>query len=307
VGAPTYRLIGNDADAADANVEHESGDGVSGFMPGGALAWGTAGRETHGGRARRRCTATKGRATTSTRQCLGYAAGTLASLVLISGSAIHRLPLDITEVLGFVTGAWCVWLTVKENVWNWPIGIANDAFFLVLFLRASLFADAGLQVVYIVLGVLGWYWWLRGGAGKTELPVSRTGTRTALVLAVLLVVSTAGLTIGLARVNDAAPFWDALTTVLSLVAQYMLSRKLIENWFVWMTADVIYVALYVYKHLDLTAGLYGIFFAMCVAGFLHWRASLRAQYEAAASAALMRLPQHDAHPAAVTEPEIPHA
>src|SRR5205085_2591086 len=137
-----------------------------------------------------------------------------------------------------------------------------------------------LQVIYIVLGVLGWYWWLRGGTGKTELPVSRTGVRTAIVLASLLAVSTAGLAVGLARVNDAAPFWDALTTVLSLVAQYMLSRKLIENWFVWMTADVIYVALYVYKHLNLTAGLYAIFFALCVAGFLHWRASLRVQYGA---------------------------
>jgi nicotinamide mononucleotide transporter len=220
---------------------------------------------------------------------------------------MHRLPLDITEVLGFVTGAWCVWLTVKQNIWNWPIGIANDVFFLVLFLHAYLFADAGLQVIYIVLGVLGWYWWLRGGTGKTELPVSRTGTRTAIVLAILLAVSTAGLAVGLARVNDAAPFWDALTTVLSLVAQYMLSRKLIENWFVWMAADVIYVALYVYKHLDLTAGLYAIFFAMCVAGFLHWRASLRAQYEAAASAALARLPWRDAPPVAATEREIPRA
>jgi nicotinamide mononucleotide transporter len=251
--------------------------------------------------------ATKGRPTVSTQERLGYAVGTLASLVLIGGSVMHRLPLDVTEVLGFVTGAWCVWLTVKQNIWNWPIGIANDAFFLALFLRAHLFADAGLQGIYIVLGVLGWYWWLRGGTAKTELPVSRTGARTAIVLAVLLAVSTAGLAVGLARVNDTAPFWDALTTVLSLVAQYMLSRKLIENWLVWMTADAVYVALYVYKHLYLTAGLYAIFFAMCVAGFLHWRTSLWAQDEAAESVALMRLPRHDAPTRAVTEPEIPHA
>ena len=74
-----------------------------------------------------------------------------------------------------------------------------------------------------------------------------------------------------------------------------------------MAADVIYVALYVYKHLDLTAGLYAIFFVMCVAGFRHWRASLRAQDEAAEGVALMRLPRHDAPTPAVTEPEIPHA
>jgi len=205
----------------------------------------------------------------------GYALGTLLSLVLIVGSLLHRLPLDITEVLGFVSGAWGVWLTVKENVWNWPIGIANSAFFLVLFVQGRLFADSGLQVVYIVLGVLGWYWWLRGGAHKTALPIARTGPRHAAVLAAIIVAATLVLTAGLTRVDDAAPFWDALTTALSLGAQYLLTRKLIENWLLWISADVIYVALYAYKGFYLTSILYAIFLAMCVAGLVQWRASLR--------------------------------
>ncbi len=205
----------------------------------------------------------------------GYALGTLLSLVLIVGSLLHRLPLDITEVLGFVSGAWGVWLTVKENVWNWPIGIANSAFFLVLFVQGRLFADSGLQVVYIVLGVLGWYWWLRGGAHKTALPIARTGPRHAAVLAAIIVAATVVLTAGLTRVDDAAPFWDALTTALSLGAQYLLTRKLIENWLLWISADVIYVALYAYKGFYLTSILYAIFLAMCVAGLVQWRASLR--------------------------------
>ena len=75
----------------------------------------------------------------------------------------------------------------------------------------------------------------------------------------------------LTRVNDSAPFWDALTTVLSLIAQFMLTRKLFENWFVWITADVIYVGLYIYKDLYLTSILYAIFLAMCVAGAIQWR------------------------------------
>lgn len=205
----------------------------------------------------------------------GYALGTLLSLVLIVGSLLHRLPLDITEVLGFVSGAWGVWLTVKENVWNWPIGIANSAFFLVLFVQGRLFADSGLQVVYIVLGVLGWYWWLRGGAHKTALPIARTGPRHAAVLAAIIVAATLVLTAGLTRVDDAAPFWDALTTALSLGAQYLLTRKLIENWLLWISADVIYVALYAYKGFYLTSILYAIFLAMCVAGLVQWRASPR--------------------------------
>ncbi len=208
---------------------------------------------------------------------LGYTAGTLISLALIAGSLMRRLEFDITEVLGFVTGGWGVWLTVRENIWNWPIGIANSVFFLALFVQARLFADSALQVVYIVLGALGWYWWLRGGTARTALPIARTTPRAAVALAAQGLAATAALTLGLARVGDAAPFWDALTTTLSLVAQYMLTRKLIENWLVWMTADAVYVALYWSRALHLTAGLYALFFALCVAGLVQWRAASRAR------------------------------
>jgi nicotinamide mononucleotide transporter len=207
----------------------------------------------------------------------GYVVGTALSLALIGGSLTRRLPLDVTEVFGFVSGAWCVWLTVKQNIWNWPIGLLNNAFFLVLFVRAHLFADSSLQVVYLVLGVLGWYWWLRGGRGKTALPIMHTGPRTALALAIILAGATVALAVGLGRVHDAAPFWDALTTVLSLIAQYMLTRKLFENWALWISADVIYVGLYVAKGLPLTAVLYAIFLAMCVAGMRQWRTAMQAQ------------------------------
>jgi nicotinamide mononucleotide transporter len=202
---------------------------------------------------------------------MGLALGLVLSVVLIAGAATHRLPLDLTEVLGFVSGAWGVWLTVKENIWNWPIGLLNSAFFLVLFLGAHLFADSGLQVIYLVLGVLGWYWWLRGGTGQSTLPISRTTARTALLLAGILIVGTLVMTVVLQRIDD------VLTTVLSLIAQYMLTRKLLENWLVWLTADAIYIGLYAAKGLPLTAILYAMFFAMCVAGLRGWRASMPAQ------------------------------
>lgn len=179
-----------------------------------------------------------------------------------------------TEIFGFVTGALCVWLAVKENVWNWPIGIVSSAVYIVVFGQSRLFADAGLQVVYVIFGALGWFWWLRGGTNASRLPVSRVDRPTALTLTLLVPCAVWGMTIYLAHVKDSAPFLDALTTVLSLAAQYLLTRKLLENWYVWLAADVIYVGLYASRHLYLTALLYALYLLMCVAGLRAWRRSL---------------------------------
>lgn len=181
-----------------------------------------------------------------------------------------------TEIAGFVTGALCVWLGVRENPWNFPVGIANNVLFVALFVPVGLYADASLQVVYVVLAVLGWYWWLRGGHGGTELPVQVATVRQVLASLGLLVVLTALFQFALARwTNSTVAGWDAVTTALSLVAQLMLNRKWIQNWLFWMTADVIYIGLYIYKGLWLTGGLYLLFLGLCVAGLLRWRQSLR--------------------------------
>ncbi len=198
----------------------------------------------------------------------------VGSLVLLLGAWTKILPLGMTETLGFVTGAVGVWLTVKQNIWNWPIGIANSAFFVALFFSARLFADMALQFIYILLGFLGWYWWLRGGANQTTLHVSHASRMTLLILAVIGVIATGGLTVFLRSVGDAAPFLDALTTVLSLTAQYLLTRKLLENWYIWITADIIYIGLYSSRGLYLTAALYALFLGLCLLGLRSWRGSL---------------------------------
>lgn len=206
-----------------------------------------------------------------------YILSILISLVLLAGAWFHFLPLGMTEVLGFITGALCVWLTVKQNIWNWPIGIANSAFFVVLFWNAKLFADMGLQFVYIALGFYGWYWWLHGGKNKGTLHVSSVTKNHVIVLGLITVVATYGMTLFLRSVHDSAPFLDALTTLLSLVAQYMLTKKLLQNWYVWITADVIYIGLYAFRELYLTSALYAIFMIMCIAGLKQWSKSLRIQ------------------------------
>lgn len=198
------------------------------------------------------------------------------SFALIIGSWIGKLPISLTEALGFVTGAVCVLFVIEENIWNFPIGIANNIFFIILFISAKLYGDMGLQVIYIGFAFHGWYEWLHGGANRTSLHVSRASIKMWIVLILSGAVSTWLLTLYLTGIHDAAPFLDALTTVLSLIAQYLLNLKRIENWWIWITADVIYIGLYAYKGLFLTSVLYAIFILMCIAGLRAWQRSLKA-------------------------------
>lgn len=179
------------------------------------------------------------------------------------------------EILGFVTGAASVILAVRESPWNWLVGLANNVFFFVLFWHSKLYADALLQVVYVVISVYGWWHWIRGGDEGSALEISGTKKQTALWLAVVTALLTGLMTYVLTTFTDSkVPFWDGLTTALSLTAQFMLSRKLLENWWVWMTADVAYVLLYCYKALYLTGILYAGFFALCVIGYRGWNKAL---------------------------------
>jgi nicotinamide mononucleotide transporter len=214
------------------------------------------------------------------KKVIGYSLAVLISLGLILASWFHLAPMSEIEVFGFISGALSVWLTVKVNIWNWPVGIANSAFFVVLFFTSRLYSDMALNVVYIVLGFLGWYWWLHGGSNRDKLPIEHMSLRLGAVLLIALALGTWGATLYLQSIQDAAPFWDALTTAMSLVAQFLLTKKLIENWYVWISADVIYIGLYLYKQLYLTSVLYALFLTMCVVGLLHWRATMRQQQTA---------------------------
>lgn len=198
----------------------------------------------------------------------------VGAAALLGGAASGALPLDLTEALGFVTGAACVWLTVRQHIWNFPLGIANNAFLAILFLDRALYADMTLQLVYILLGLHGWYSWLRGGRGHAALAVSRATPALLLALAALVALGTAGMIPVLQAVAGKAPFWDALTTALSLAAQYLLNRKRLENWYLWLAVDLIYIPLYLATGLPLTALLYALFLALCVAGWRAWRRDL---------------------------------
>ena len=185
--------------------------------------------------------------------------------------------MSLVELLGFLTGAVNVWLLARQNIWNWPIGLANNALYVAVFLTAGLYGDAGLQLVYITLGIYGWWIWAHPGA-RGELSVTRTPHSTWMWLTPVTAAAAIGLALFLRGFTDSTvPLWDGLTTALSLAATYGQCKKYLESWWIWILADVIYIPLYIYKHLRLTSGLYFVFLLLCVMGLWEWSRVLRAR------------------------------
>ncbi len=200
------------------------------------------------------------------------------SIALLLAVKFGHVELDFTEAVGFVTGGLTVWLLVSQNIWNWPIGIANNLVYALIFFQARLYADMTIQLVFALISVYGWISWLRGNTTGGGLPVTRTPLGLALACLAIGAGGTWAWSLYLARINDSAPFLDALTAVMSLIAQYLMTRKFLENWTIWIVVDIISVGLYVSKHLYLTAVLYAIYIAMCAVGAIEWRRSMRAAH-----------------------------
>ena len=181
------------------------------------------------------------------------------------------------EFVAVVFGIISVLLSVRQNIWSWPTALVNVALFFALFYKSGLYSDMGLQVVYFVLSLYGWYEWLYGGKGHTELRVSRTSVRTAAVLVAIAVVGWTALSRITARLPGVAlPSLDAALTTASLIAQWMMTRKLLENWALWVVLDVVYVGMFIFKGLYLTAANYAVYFGLAVLGHVAWKRSLMA-------------------------------
>jgi nicotinamide mononucleotide transporter len=182
------------------------------------------------------------------------------------------------ELVAAAFGAVAVWLSTRQNILSWPTALVNVGLYTVVFYQARLYADMGLQVVYFVLSLYGWYQWKFGGEHRTVLRVSRATPRLWLLLGAIHVAS--WLTLGwlLSRhTNAAIPWLDSFLTTGSLVAQWMMTRKLLENWALWIALDIIYVPMFVSRGLPATAGLYAIFLVLAVMGWRDWKRSHVAQ------------------------------
>ncbi|GAB2961287.1 nicotinamide riboside transporter PnuC [Hymenobacter coalescens] len=190
------------------------------------------------------------------------------------------------EIWGFVTGLACVWLVARSSVWNFPVAIVACALAAVVYVRARLYSDAGLQGVFIVLGAYGWWVWVRRRPGEAvpELPVTRTGLRLWLLIGAFVVAFTAVFGYLFERYTDAAaPYVDNFATAVSIAAQYQIARKKLENWLLWIGVDVLYVGLYWHRGIVLFSIQYVIFLGLAVYGYWQWRRLAR-QAEATAGA-----------------------
>jgi nicotinamide mononucleotide transporter len=174
------------------------------------------------------------------------------------------------ELISFVLSMIMVLLNIRQNHWGWLLGIVSSAAYGLVFFNARLYGDASLQAVFIASSLWGWYQWLRG-AGEARLAVTRLGGAG-------WAWSAAGWCLGFvalagflrAFTNTDVPHADGFLTAGSLLGTVLLARKKVENWHVWIAVDVLYVGLYVYKGLMLTAILYAVFVVMAAAGLRAW-------------------------------------
>ena len=180
------------------------------------------------------------------------------------------------EIAAVLFGLLCVALTIRQHIACWPAGLAMVTLYIFIFYEAKLYSDMLLQVVYIFLQIYGWWAWARGGPRQSPLPVTEAPPRELGFWLTAGVLATAALGSAMRYGTDASfPYVDAFTTISSLIAQWLLARKRLQSWLVWIVVDVVSVGLYFAKDLYLTAGLYFVFLFLAILGYTTWKASLR--------------------------------
>lgn len=179
--------------------------------------------------------------------------------------------MSLIEITATLFGVACVYLTIRRNIWCWPTGLIMVSLYIWIFWQAKLYSDMGLQVVYIFLQLYGWWAWLHGGEDGEELEVQRLTPARFGAWVAAGVVGTVGLGYVMSTYTDAdLPYWDACTTVLSLIAQWLMAKKILENWVFWIVVDVLAVGIYFTKGLYPTTGLYALFLLMAASGLVVW-------------------------------------
>lgn len=187
------------------------------------------------------------------------------------------------EIFGAITGIIYVFLEIRQNIWLWPVGIITSAVYIFVFFTSKFYADMSLQVYYLVISCAGWYWWVKGGghgahgSGQNQaLSVTRLTLKTGIVLAIIFVFLYFLLWFALSKLTDSpVPEWDSFITSLSIIATWMLARKIYEHWFLWIVVNSASIILFVTRGLYPTIILYSVYLVMSFTGLKVWKKSIQ--------------------------------
>ena len=179
----------------------------------------------------------------------------------------------VLQIVGTLLGLLYLWLEYKANIWLWIVGAIMPMVHGVLYLSSGIYADAAMQLYYVVAGIYGLCVWLRGTKREERgVNILHTPTKWIVPLVVTYALLHVVMYYLLSEFTDSrVPFFDSMSTALSIVAMWMLSRKLVEQWLVWLVVDAISVGLYLYKGIPITAMLYTLYCALAIAGYMRWR------------------------------------
>lgn len=180
----------------------------------------------------------------------------------------------IASGLGFIA----IFLQIRQNVWYWLVSIIMVSMYIYIYIASKLYADMSLQVYYLIISFYGWYMWLFGNKQnhhRSELKVSSASKRMMIIISSIAVILFFFIAWILIVFTDSdVPYWDSFTTALSFVATWMLARKILENWLIWIVVDAVTVGLYVYKDLYPSAVLFLFLTAMAFVGYKKWKMDL---------------------------------
>ncbi|MDB5766007.1 MAG: pnuC [Collimonas fungivorans] len=193
------------------------------------------------------------------------------------------------EISAVILSALAVWLTARRHLWCWPVGLVSVLLYARIFLVAKLYSDLLLQLIFAVMQLYGWWQWKRGASDQDGQHIQPQRLPKQGLLIGLLAGAAGSVVLGyvMASFTDAhIPWLDSALTSFSLVAQFWMARKYVANWWLWIAVDIIYVGVYIYKDLDLTAGLYAAFIVLAVIGLRNWQRQLPRNHPPAAAAAL---------------------
>lgn len=183
------------------------------------------------------------------------------------------------EWVAVVAGFLCIYLAAKESIWNWPISIISVVAYGFLFYRETMYGDMTLQIYFLFTAFYGWYFWIKKKV-ESHKPISRLNSRHWLLVVIFILALSALLGWFMDNyTNSTVPYADGFCTSVSFVAQFLLTRKILENWLLWVFVNICYVPLFIYKDLNLSALLYIVLIAIAFKGYLDWKKTYREQID----------------------------